>query len=173
MTDDGDSRESVVSLGKISRAAAETEVGEVVYLYHDGDGDLMTYEQLADALDTEAAGLPAEQWRDGVWDVGDYIIEACQVGIYVQVEAVASTATRYSDGNAVWTSEQLRDKVFPAAVKGSDESAVRQLSFEDWIAHSTESGALTETAVVEYTAEDYDDDGEWQERVVAERVIAD
>lgn len=40
-----------------------------------------TYEELVDALNAEAATLPPETWRDGVWDVNDYIIEAGQVGI--------------------------------------------------------------------------------------------
>lgn len=44
-----------------------------------------TYEELVDALNAEAATLPPETWRDGVWDVNDYIIEAGQVGIITRV----------------------------------------------------------------------------------------
>jgi hypothetical protein len=45
-----------------------------------------TYDELVDALNAEAATIPEETWRDGLWDVNDYIIEAMQVGIIDTVE---------------------------------------------------------------------------------------
>ncbi|MDA2895271.1 hypothetical protein PDG61_30480 [Mycolicibacterium sp. BiH015] len=44
-------------------------------------GRFYTYDELVDALNAEAATLPPDTWRDGVWNVIDYIIEAGQVGI--------------------------------------------------------------------------------------------
>lgn len=44
-----------------------------------------SYDELVDELNAEAATLPPETWRDGVWDVNDYIIEAQQVGIITVV----------------------------------------------------------------------------------------
>lgn len=40
-----------------------------------------TYDELVDTLNAEAATIPEETWRDGVWDVHGYIVEAGQVGI--------------------------------------------------------------------------------------------
>jgi hypothetical protein len=45
-----------------------------------------TYDELCDALEAEAATLPPEQWRDGVWDVNEYMMEASLVGIIETVE---------------------------------------------------------------------------------------
>jgi hypothetical protein len=156
--------------GRLSRATAKSEDGHVVTMYHNGDGELLTYEELAGELDVEAASIPAENWRDGEWDVGDYIIEACLVGIYQQVNAVARVVTRYTDGTSAWTVEQMRDEVFPGAVADTAPSGSGP-SFENWIAESTKSGAFTQIAVVEYTAEDYDEGDE--ETVVAERLVTD
>jgi hypothetical protein len=40
-----------------------------------------TYGELCEAIEAEAATLPPETWRGGVWDLNDYIIESMQVGI--------------------------------------------------------------------------------------------
>lgn len=38
-------------------------------------------EELVDTLNAEAATLPPETWRDGVWNVEDFITEALQLGV--------------------------------------------------------------------------------------------
>lgn len=55
-------------------------------IYRMGDQE-HTYDELVDALNVEAATLPADIWRNGVWDVNDYIIEASQVGIIETVDS--------------------------------------------------------------------------------------
>jgi hypothetical protein len=47
------------------------------------------YDELVDALNAEDASLPPETWRDGVWNLNDYMIEAMQVGIIERVDAHA------------------------------------------------------------------------------------
>lgn len=49
-------------------------------------GQEYTYDELVDALDAEAATLPPEKWRGGVWHVNDYMVEAMQVGIIEVVD---------------------------------------------------------------------------------------
>ncbi len=44
-----------------------------------------SYDELVDVLNAEAATLPPETWRDGEWDVNDYIVEARQVGLITTV----------------------------------------------------------------------------------------
>ena len=56
-------------------------------IYRMGDHEY-TFDELCDALEAEAGTLPPETWRDGVFNVKDYIIEAMQVGIIEMVEAV-------------------------------------------------------------------------------------
>lgn len=51
---------------------------EAIYVMSDVE---YTYDELVDALNAEAATIPEETWRDGVWDVHGYIVEAGQVGI--------------------------------------------------------------------------------------------
>ena len=50
------------------------------------DGTVYTYGELRDATKAEAATLPPEQWRDGVFNVRDYIIEA----VYVRSRSASS-----------------------------------------------------------------------------------
>jgi len=45
-----------------------------------------TYDELCDAIEAEAATLRPETWRDGVFNLNDYIIEAMQVGIIDTVD---------------------------------------------------------------------------------------
>lgn len=56
-------------------ADAMYEMGGVIY----------AYDELAAAIEAEAATLPSETWRCGVWDLNDYMIEAMQVGIISQI----------------------------------------------------------------------------------------
>ncbi len=44
--------------------------------------------------------------------------------------------TLYTNGETVWTYEQMRDEVFPAEIKGvdMDQFIGGELSFEDWLA---------------------------------------
>ena len=44
-------------------------------------GKEYSYHELVEALNAEAASIPEDTWRDGAWNVNDYIIEASQVGI--------------------------------------------------------------------------------------------
>lgn len=47
-------------------------------------GVVYTYDQLAAAIEAEAATLPPETWRCG-WNLYDYLVEAMQVGIINQI----------------------------------------------------------------------------------------
>jgi hypothetical protein len=49
-------------------------------------GKNYTYDELADALESEAAGLDPEQWVDGYFEVHGYIAEACLVGVIERVD---------------------------------------------------------------------------------------
>lgn len=94
MTEDN-SRAIGNDFGKtVSRASALAEDGFVVRMYRFNDDPLMTYEELYDEVDAEGSALPTEQWRDGVWDAHEYLIEACLVGIYNTVEVVATVVNR-------------------------------------------------------------------------------
>ena len=46
--------------------------------------------------------------------------------------------TLYTNGETVWTFEQMRDVVFPAEIEGvdMDQFIGGELSFEDWLAES-------------------------------------
>lgn len=57
-------------------------------------GTVYSYDELVAALDAEAATLPPETWRDGVWNVDDYIVEAGQVGIIETVFADEARAMK-------------------------------------------------------------------------------
>jgi len=50
--------------------------------------------------------------------------------------------TLYTNGETVWTYEQMRDVVFPAAIEGveMDQFIGGELSFEDWLAESLNTG---------------------------------
>jgi hypothetical protein len=50
------------------------------------DNRQYTFEELCDALEAEAATLPPETWRDGEFNLNDYIVEAMQVGIIEQID---------------------------------------------------------------------------------------
>lgn len=89
-----------ISVRTISRTTAESENGCVVRLYRNEYNSLLTYEELYDAVDSEGSALPAEQWRDGYWNPSEYIVEACLVGIYSIVEALAAVVHR-ADGTAL------------------------------------------------------------------------
>jgi hypothetical protein len=40
-----------------------------------------SYDELCEAVEGEAATLPPETWRGGVFELNDYLIESMQVGI--------------------------------------------------------------------------------------------
>ncbi|OBB45428.1 hypothetical protein [Mycobacterium sp. 852002-51961_SCH5331710] len=143
----------------IRRSIAEAELDQTIPMYSDGDDRWIRYEELYAEVDAEGSALPPEQWRDGYWDAGEYIVEATEVGIYERVDTVAMIATRYSDGKSLWTYGQMRDEVFPAK---SD----RQLTYEDWLAASLNTGAYTKVDVIEYRDEEADE-------VIHERLIVD
>ncbi|MCG5433941.1 hypothetical protein LV457_16825 [Mycobacterium sp. MYCO198283] len=69
-----------------------------VTLYRTAEQPLQTYEELCDKFEAEAADLPPDQWIDGEFRVGEYIIEAVSVGIHQQVEVSASIVNRFIDG---------------------------------------------------------------------------
>lgn len=50
-------------------------------------GVVYTYDELVAAVEAEAATLPPDTWRSGVWDLNDYLIEAMQAGIINQIDA--------------------------------------------------------------------------------------
>jgi hypothetical protein len=54
-------------------------------IYRMGDHEY-TYDELCDAIEAEAATLPPETWRNGVFNLNDYIIESMQVGIIEEVD---------------------------------------------------------------------------------------
>ncbi|UXA09994.1 hypothetical protein KXD97_17555 [Mycobacterium sp. SMC-8] len=49
------------------------------------NGVLYTYDELVADVEAEAATLPPETWRSGVWNLNDYLIEAIQVGIINEI----------------------------------------------------------------------------------------
>lgn len=101
--------------GRIIRAEAESENGYMVQLYRTGDDRLLTYEELYAEVDAEGSALPPEQWRDGVWNCHEYIVEACLVGLYNTEDVVAAVVTRptgetvveYTDEDDVVVAERL------------------------------------------------------------------
>jgi len=50
--------------------------------------------------------------------------------------------TLYTNGKTVWAYEQMRDVVFPAEIEGvdMDQFIGGELSFEDWLAESLNTG---------------------------------
>ena len=50
--------------------------------------------------------------------------------------------TLYTNGEIVWSSEQMRDVVFPAEVDSLDRDQFigGELSFQDWLAESLNTG---------------------------------
>jgi hypothetical protein len=50
------------------------------------DNRRYTYDELCDAIEAEAETLPPETWRDGEFNLNDYMIEATQVGIIETVD---------------------------------------------------------------------------------------
>lgn len=136
-------------------------------MYSDRD-QWLRYEELYDAVDAEGSALPADQWRDGYWDAGEFIVEATEVGIYNQVDALATMVTRYTNDKSVWTYEQMRVHVFPAEIEGVDLSQFigGDLTFEDWLAESLNVGIYKKVDVVEYRDED-------EGAIVTERLVVD
>jgi hypothetical protein len=63
--------------------------------------------------------------------------------------------TLNTNGKTVWTYEQMRDEVFPAGIAGLevDQSIGGELSFEDWLAKSTNTGIYNKVDVVVYIDE--------------------
>ncbi len=165
---DLDDPEAPWNWNTLSRAEAESQVATFpLTLYRDRDG-WMTYEELFDSVSSEAATIPAEEagWRDGEFDARDYIIEACQVGLYEALDVHPIIVTEYTDGTQRWTKNQLREHVFPAA-------AVADVVFEERLSRSLNAGELKTVAFLRYIAEGYgdeDEDGE-PSGVVMERRI--
>ncbi|WP_163796922.1 hypothetical protein [Mycolicibacterium sediminis] len=95
--------------GTIDRAAAVAEDGAIVRMYRH-DGLVLTYDELYAEVDAEGSALPAEQWRDGVWNAHEYIVEACLVGIYDQVEVLA-TLIEGESGAVVEYSDDLDEVI--------------------------------------------------------------
>ena len=54
-------------------------------IYRLGDRNY-TYEELCEAVEAEAATLPPETWRDGEWNLNDYLIESILVGTIETVD---------------------------------------------------------------------------------------
>ena len=50
--------------------------------------------------------------------------------------------TLYTNGEIVWTSEQMRGEVFPAEIEGvdMDQFIGGELSFQNWLAESINTG---------------------------------
>jgi len=151
----------------VDRKAAETELKCVVRLFLCDDDEVMTYEELADAVSSEAATIPDEDagWIGGEFDCDDYITDACLVGIYQQIEAVTSIVTDYTDGTRRWTHDQLRTGVFPEQRRGDE-------SFEEWLSASVRAGQFRTVDFLQYIGQS-DDDDEVDGSVVLERRIVD
>jgi hypothetical protein len=129
---------------------------------------IASYEELYEEIDAEGAALPPEQWRDGYWDAGECIVEACEVGIYRRFDVSAMMVTRYTNDKSVWTYEQMRDEVFPAEIEGvdMDQFIGGELTFVDWITESLNLGIYRKVDVAEYRDEDDDE-------IIAERLVID
>ena len=105
---DLDDPEAPWNWNTVSRAEAESQVATFpLTLYRDRDG-WMTYEELFDSVSSEAATIPAEEagWRDGEFDARDYIIEACQVGLYEALDVHPIIVIEYTEGTHRWTKDQ-------------------------------------------------------------------
>jgi hypothetical protein len=153
--------------GTIPRADAMIENGCLVTLYRTNDDEWLTYDELSDDVETEAASIPPETWRDGEFDAHDYIIEACQVGIYDSAEVVATRATRFVGNDTSFSEQELREDVYDAAVnKPEPEQACEWPNFEDWLDQAVSEGTYRKVEILEYRDADTDD-------FVAERVIVD
>lgn len=154
----------------VSREEAESEVATFpLTLYRDRD-EWMTHEELFDSVSSEAATIPAEEagWRDGEFDANDYIIEACQVGLYEALDVRPAIVTECTDGTHRWTKDQLREHAFTSAAVADD-------GFGDWLSRSLKAGELKTVAFLQYIAEGYgdeDEDGE-PSGVVMERRISE
>lgn len=61
--------------------------------------------------------------------------------------------TLYTNAKSVWTYEQMRDVVFPAQIDGPDMEQFigGELSFEDWLAESFNSGIYRKVAEEEWS----------------------
>ena len=50
------------------------------------DGRVYTYRELREMSKAEAADLPPETWRDGIFNFNDYLIESIQVGTIEEID---------------------------------------------------------------------------------------
>jgi len=154
----------------VTHEEAESKIATFPLTLYRDRGDWMTYEELFDSVSAEAATIPAEEagWRDGEFDADDYIIEACQVGLYEAVDVSPTIVTEYTDGKHRWTKDELRQNVFPELAVGDD-------GFEAWLSSSLKAGDLRTIELLQYIVDGYgdeDEDGE-PSGVVMERRIVD
>jgi hypothetical protein len=156
MTSDETDRGDVTHLETIDRTTADREHDHDVVLYR-RDDEIFTYDELREDCEAEARTIPDESWEGGEFNFDDYIIDSCLVGIYHSVAVVATIVTQYTDGNTRWTYDQMREQVFPDLDRGD-------LSFEDWLAESTNAGTFKPIAILQYT-------DEWDEVVAERRII--
>ena len=49
-------------------------------------GKTYTWDELREVSEAEAADLPPETWRDGIFDFNDYLTESIQVGTIEEVD---------------------------------------------------------------------------------------
>lgn len=146
----------------IERSAVEAALA-ADFIYQTDDGRFLTFDEACDELTPAmAAGLdglpPAEQVIDG-GDVEEFIFES---GVFGRIEVEARIITQYTDGHACWTSDQLREQIFPS----SDRSDV---NFAAWLAAEISAGSLTAVDVLQYVG--YESEDADHETVITERLI--
>ncbi|WP_156432607.1 hypothetical protein [Mycobacterium sp. M26] len=131
---------------------AQSAIAAFPLTLYRGRGDWMTYEELFASVSAEAAAISPEEagWRNGEFDANDYIIEACQVGLYESVDVAPTIVTQYTDGMNRWTKDRLRQKVFP-------EFALADGGFDDWLSSALRAGELRTVDFLQYIAEGYED----------------
>ena len=154
----------------IPRSGLATAMG--CFVYRADDGRILTDNEAFDeltpemeeglAIAVEREGLSSEDQVIDGGDVESFIFES---GIYDVIEVAALVVTQYTDGRTRWTSDQLREQVFPT----SDHSV--DLSFEDWLAVQVDTGTLTAVDVLQFIG--FEDEDADEETVITERLIID
>ncbi len=148
----------------IERAAVDHADG-YPFIFRTDDDRFLTldeaWDELTPDLIAEVADLPAdEQVIDG-FDVEALIFEG---GVFGTIEVETRIVTRYADGRASWTDDQLREQFFSTSDHGDS-------SFEEWLTKQVEEGALKPVEVLQFIG--YKDEDAEDETVITERLIID
>ena len=91
---------------------------------------------------TSVAKDPRIPWRAGLLTIIHPISPATRSPPQPLTACRHPEINLYTNGDTVWTYEQMRDVVFPAEIEGvdMDQFIGGELSFEDWLAESLNTG---------------------------------